>query len=207
VTWRRSGRSVGEWRLYGDEIPECATAEWYRERDAAPHLEQEGHRERLLLTAEMVEDAVRRPGIVSDICDLGAGDGGLLQAVRERGIRLPAWGYDLQPTNVKAAIDRGVNVQLADFDIDPVRWADVVVASEVIEHLPDPHAFIRWVAASPARFFVATSPYTETPGNAYEHHLWAWDLVGYRQLLEQAGWVVLRQETAWISQILLCGRP
>lgn len=200
---------MAEWKLYGDEIPDCATPEWYAERDHAPHLEQEGHRQRLLLTAELVEDAVQRMRVgppPDGICDLGAGDGGLLQAIRERGVRVPAWGYDLQPTNVKAAIDRGVSVELADFDVDPIRFANIVVASEVIEHLPDPHAFVRWVAASQARYFIATSPYTETPSGHYDFHLWAWDLVGYRKLFEDAGWVVLRQETAWISQCLLLGR-
>lgn len=202
---------MAEWRLFGDEIPEHATPAWYADRPHAGHLEQEGHRERLLLTADMVVDAVQRlrqtgPGADHGICDLGAGDGGLLQAVRERGVRLAAWGYDLQPTNVKAAIDRRVDVQLADFDVAPVRFGDVTVASEVIEHLPDPHSFVRWVAASGARFFVATSPYTETPESHYAFHLWAWDQVGYRKLLEDAGWVVLRQETAWISQCLLLGR-
>lgn len=193
-----------EWKLFGDTIPECATPDWYYERPTAPHLEQEGHRQRLLLTAEVVAEAVRRGG--RDIVDLGAGDGGLLQAVRECDVNVPAWGYDLQPSNVTAAIDRNVSVELADFDRDDLRWADIVVISEVLEHLPDPHGMVRRIFDSGARWLIATSPYTETDASHYGFHLWAFDKDGYKAMIENAGWKVCSVHTAWISQIVLAER-
>lgn len=196
---------VSEWRLFdAGTIPEYATAEWYRDRESAPHLEQDGHRQRLLLTAEMVTDAVTRGA--TDICDLGAGDGGLLQAITEVGVTVPAWGYDLQPSNVEAANRRGVHVEYGDMLTQDVRFADCLVAAEVIEHLVDPHGFVDALARTGARWLVASSPYTETADSHYGYHLWAWDQPGYRQLLEERGWRVLRQETAWISQVLLAER-
>lgn len=197
---------MAEWQLFdAGTVPEYATAEWYAERDAAPHLEQEGHRERLWLTAQMVGRAADRGA--ANIVDLGAGDGGLLQAVRELGHHdLPAWGYDLQPTNVAAAAARGVDVTFLDFNVDDPEWADVAVAAEVIEHLVDPHGFVRRIHDAGVPYLVASSPYTETPEAHYGYHLWAWDLPGYKAMIEAAGWRVLFQETAWISQVLLAER-
>lgn len=196
---------MAEWQLFpAGTVPECATPEWYRGRDAAPHLEQEGHRQRLLLTAQFVAETVDRGS--RDICDLGAGDGGLIQAVREAGVTVPAWGYDLQPTNVAAAEARGVSVELVNVLAEPVRYADTLVLAEVLEHLVDPHGLLTRLADTDARWLVASSPYTETPDAHYDFHLWAWDLDGYRALLDNNGWRVVRQETAWISQVLLAER-
>lgn len=195
---------MAEWKLFGDTIPEHATPGWYAERDHAPHLEQEGHRQRLLLTAEMVREAVNRGG--TSLVDLGAGDGGLLQAVRELGVEIPAWGYDLQPSNVAASVERKVSVELGDFDVDPIRWADIAVMSEVLEHLPDPHAMVARIHAAGPRFLIATSPYTETDQSHYGFHLWAWDIPGYAAMFEAADWQVVMRDTAWISQVLLLER-
>lgn len=198
---------MAEWRFFdAGTTPEYATAEWYAERDHAPHLEQDGHRQRLLVTAEVVAEAVRRGG--QTIVDLGAGDGGLLQAVRECVVStVPAWGYDLQPSNVTAAAGRCVQVDLIDFDHDPIDWADIVVMSEVLEHLVDPHAMVtRIFNESDARWLIATSPYTETPDSHYGYHLWGWDLPGYQQMLESGGWQHVSTSTAWISQIVLMER-
>lgn len=198
-----------EWRLFPEgTIPEWATPEWYADRDVAPHLEQDGHRDRLLLTADMVADAISRGGDdLADVVDLGAGDGGLLSILTGPGQR---WGYDLQPTNVAAAEARGEMVELADVVAEWPRTyqdeADVVVATEFLEHLVDPHDMVRRIAATRARYLIASSPYTETDQSHYEFHLWAFDEEGYRALLENNGWRVLRQERSWIAQVVLAER-
>lgn len=197
---------MSEWRLFEPgTIPDWTTPHWYAGREAAPHLEQDGHRDRLLLTAEMVR--VARSLGASSVVDLGAGDGGLLSLVG--GVR---WGYDLQQTNVDAAAARHEAVDLLDVvaswprDAGPYGTADIVVATEFLEHLLDPHAMVRRIAATRARFLVASSPFTETDQAHYEFHTFAWDEVGYRALLEDNGWRVLRQERAWIAQVVLAER-
>lgn len=200
---------MAEWRLFGDTVPECTTPEWYAEREAAPHLEQEGQRERLLMTAALM----RIEGLDHEgICDLGAGDGGLLSLLAE-GTTTIHWGYDLQPSNVEAAKNRGVIVELASFLADTgvlssrIDLAHTVVASEVLEHLIDPHCLLRELHAErEIQWLVASSPYTETAEHHYEHHVWAWDMEGYRAMIEAAGWHVVRHETAWISQIVVAKR-
>lgn len=182
-------------------VPECSTAEWYELRDHAAHLEQPGHRERLLLASDMVHEAVERGA--GSVCDLGAGDGGLLSLVEDTGVE--CWGYDLQQSNVIAAIVRGIDVSLQDVVAGGFVPGDCTVATEFLEHLVDPHGLVRQVAHD-ARWLVASSPYTETAGSHYPFHLWAWDQEGYRAMLESNGWKVLRQETAWICQVVLAER-
>lgn len=184
-------------------VPEWTTPAWYAGRETAPHLEQAGHRDRLMLTAEFVSLAVAMGA--RDVVDLGAGDGGLLSIVAG----VERWGYDLQQTNVDAAARRHVNVSLLDVvqDAVAVSWADCVVVTEMLEHLIDPHKFVRAMYESPARFLVASSPHTETATSHYEFHTWAWDCAGYQAMIEAAGWRVVRVATAWICQVVLATKP
>lgn len=190
-----------QWQLFDPaDPPEWTTPEWYAGREAAPHLEQEGHRERLLLTAKLCEQAIG-DGAKSAV-DLGAGDGGLLSL-----LSIPSmskWGYDLQPSNVEAARRRGVTVALTDISGGYRGVASLVIATELLEHLVDPHGLVRQLSTlRSTRFLVVSSPYTETGDSHYGYHTWAWDRAGYRRLLEDNGWRVIRQETAWISQVCL----
>lgn len=200
-----------EWRLFDEgTIPEWTTPEFYAGRDAAPHLEQEGHRDRLLLTADMVERAIIRSDSPdfgpTTVVDFGAGDGGLMSLIpRPLGfIR----GFDLQPSNVEAAKMRGIEVELCDVvsELTP-DWFEprnhIAVCAEFLEHLIDPHGFVARLRGCPFTHLIASSPYTETADSHYAFHTWAWDRDGYRAMIEAAGWRVIRQETAWICQVLL----
>ena len=189
---------MSEWRLFPEgTIPEYSTPEWYEGRDRAPHLEEGIHQGRLRLASEMATSAANRHGCVS-IVDLGAGDGGLLSTIG--GIR--AWGYDLQHSNVDPARqERGVDVRYGDVVTGDIEWGDLAVATEMLEHLVDPHAFVRRIAEY-SRVLVASSPYTETDESHYAFHLWAWDMDGYRALLEQAGYRVERHETVDLFQAI-----
>lgn len=189
-----------EARLFNGDAPIHTTPEWYAKRDRAPHLEQPEHRERLLLTADMVNQALRDLGLWT-ISDMGCGDGGLLSLIQGQGVE--CWGYDLQPTNIVGARERGVDVFLGDAVRDPVEWGDVTVCTEMLEHLVDPHAFVRMI---PSKAIIASSPATETEIGHYEYHTWAWDEAGYRLLFQSAGFRVVRQERSGIFQVVLAVR-
>lgn len=194
---------MGEWRLFPEgTVPECTTAAWYAGRDRAPHLEEEIHRPRLIASATHVARVAFSRGL-STLVDLGAGDGGLLSLL---GPNLKAWGYDLAPANVAAAEHRGVDVRQGDVLTDDVEWAEIAVATEMLEHLVDPHAFVRTIA-SRARALVCSSPWNERPGAAYEFHTFAWDFDGYRSLVEQGGFTVLQQEAVGPFQVIVAVRP
>src|SRR5713226_5607487 len=128
-----------EWRLFAkDTVPFCTTAEFYQDRQRAFHLEQDGHRERLLLAADMVKEAVTTLGVHS-VSDLGAGDGGLLSLIHGfPGVY--SWGYDLSPEAVKGAAQRGMHVRLVDVvrESERVLLGDLSVVTELLEHLIDP---------------------------------------------------------------------
>lgn len=204
-----------EWQLFEPgTVPEYTTTAWYEDRDSAPHIDQPEHRGRLTLACDLIEDAVLHHGARS-VVDLGCGDGGLLALIEERlssetemGSALPMWGYDLAPANVDVAREhRTVDVRYVNVVTDPaaVEWGDLAVATEMLEHLLDPHAFVRTIARR-SRFLVASSPYVETDRSHYAYHTWAWDEAGYDALLEQAGFEVLRRETWSIFQVVLAAR-
>ena len=211
---------MGEWRLFPEgTIPEYTTAAWYAGRERAPHLEQGGgHTERLIETAAQVHAAAEMyvgPSRLPTVSDLGAGDGGLLSLLDPARFS-GRWGYDLQQTNVDGAAERGVDVQLGDVvegsfvrwcgahnasERHVIRFGEISVATEMLEHLIDPHAFVRTIAQH-SSVLVASSPWMERPGNAYEFHTWAFDQDGYRALLEQGGFEVVRQTICGGFQVL-----
>jgi 2-polyprenyl-3-methyl-5-hydroxy-6-metoxy-1,4-benzoquinol methylase len=210
---------MGEWRLFEEgTVPEWTRPDWYAGRERAPHLEQELHRPRLLEAAEQINAAAEKYDC-DTLVDLGAGDGGLLQLLyggrKSRWNGMTAWGYDLQPENVTGAMERGVPVFYGDVIAGveflgrasdgteqkmPIDWGEIAVATEMLEHLVDPHGFVREIAKH-AKVLVASSPHTERPGAAYGFHTFAWDLDGYRALLEQAGFEVVRQEPVGMFQV------
>jgi len=196
-----------EIRLFEEgTIPECTTPEWYKGREHAPHLEEYGHRDRLLQASAYARQAVADYGL-SRIVDMGAGDGGLLSTLADLDVKFE--GYDLQQTNVDAALaNRGLHLEVRDIVANPPAWygncETGVIATEMLEHLVDPHGFLRSI---PAKVIVASSPWSETVGPAYEFHTWAWDNEGYRALLEQAGFEVVAQNNISIFQVWLAARP
>lgn len=216
-----------EVRLFAEgTVPDCTTAAWYAEREHAPHLEQPDHRPRLEVAAGFVRDLIDKlEPRVRRVVDLGAGDGGLLSLLSQYSTAVEVGdvevhGYDLMPTNIAAARRRGVDVWLLDVVDELAKYepdtgflgldlmlGDVAVITETLEHLLDPHGFLRQLHdAGTVRALVASSPWTETTGGAYEFHLWAWDGAGYSTLLEEAGWRVNARTTAGMFQVVSATR-
>jgi len=214
-----------EVRLFPEgTVPDCTTAAWYAEREHAPHLEQPDHRPRLEVAAGFVRDLIDKlEPRVRRVVDLGAGDGGLLSLLHQYSYAVEVGdvevhGYDLMPANIAAARARGVDVWLLDVvdelankdaggAFGPLELGDVAVITETLEHLLDPHGFLRQLHADgTVRALVASSPWTETTGGAYEFHLWAWDGAGYSTLLEEAGWRVNARTTSGMFQVVSATR-
>ena len=189
-----------EWKFF-DSDSEFVTAKWYEGRDAAHHLEESTHGQRLVHSAWFVKQAVEMGARTA--VDLGCGDGGLLQLLRDMDIK--SWGYDLMPKNIEFAVNnRGVDARYTDFNSDDIEYGDVAIMTEVLEHMIDPHKIVREL---PSKYLVASSPYTETDANHYEFHLWAWDKDGYDALIQQGGYTIVNKlyVSGW-SQVVLAVR-
>lgn len=201
-----------EHRFFNEgETAYVSTFDYHKDRERAPHLEQSNHRGRLERAAEFVLSV----GIDQrmTVSDLGCGDGGLLRLLTTRYelANLPnfCWGYDFAPANVVGWKERGVEgTAMNVFDtfdiINPeVQVGDIVVMTEVLEHLAHPHKALRDLLTQGVEWLVCSSPWNERPGMHSPEHAWAWDIDGYPRMVTEAGWTVVRHETAGLFQVVL----
>jgi len=200
---------VAEWKLFEGDEPYVSTAAFHEHRARAPHLEQEGHQQRLHMAAKFVQDACLLDGEACSVSDLGCGDGGLLSVVQNYSCVSRAWGYDFQPSNQAGWQDRGVTAYLKDVfgaDRDDIQFGRITVMTEVLEHLANPHGEVRWVSQN-SDYLVCSSPYDESDLSHDECHAWAWDKVGYRNLLENNGFTIIEHvDLSWKFQVALAKR-
>ena len=175
-----------EYKLF--DQPHSHDAEFYKDREMADHIHQDDHRPRLLQAIEEVMAGITPQ---DTICDFGCGNGGLL---RELATRIPnkMYGYDMQPSNVDFAHQQGSpNVSFVDFINEPVEYPTIAVVTEVLEHLPDPHGFLRLLRDRGVKHIVASSPAYETESFHAPFHLWVWTGNSYAdELFKPSGWEV-----------------
>jgi len=176
--------------------------EFHADRGVADHINEPGHRERLVEALTRVGELVSIHPSIKTLSDWGAGNGGLLHEIGRQYPQLKCWGYDLMPKNVeyaRAIYDADVTYQ--DFtDLKSnCRAGDVMILTEILEHLVRPHNLLLHLRlAAPAkpafqplpRFVIASSPAFETPDKHYEYHQWAWTGESYGKMFERAGWQV-----------------
>jgi predicted TPR repeat methyltransferase len=175
-----------EWQLFEPgTVPDFTTPAFFEAHPWVDPRHQLGHAERTAMTADLIRKFVATHPVAS-LVDLGCGDGSLLGMLRDLPIRM--WGYDAGVANVGRAKAAGLDVRRADLLSGAVEYADLIVATEVVEHLVDPRAFIR---SLPGRRLVLSSPSAEDADWHYEHHSFAWDLEGYASLAADCGWTVV----------------
>jgi|SRR5215213_1086244 len=197
---------VAEYRLFEGDVPYVSTAEFHADRERAPHLEQGFHRPRLEAAAAFVRETAATHGGAT-VSDLGCGDGGLLSLLKEDPVVLAAWGYDFCPANAAGWEERGVKAYAGDVfgrDWEQTVFGDIVVMTETLEHLADPHGVLRNVIAQKSvSYLVCSSPWNETPNGHSPEHAWAWDFEGYAAMIQGAGWEIVRHEQAGLFQVVL----
>lgn len=197
---------MAEYKLFEGDVPYVSTAEFHADRERAPHLEQAWHQPRLHLAAEFVKQAAANLKGNARVSDLGCGDGGLLSLLHGESDVLGAWGYDFCPANEagweeRAVVAYAVDVFGADWNL--VKIGDIVVMTEVLEHLADPHRVLRLLRSRGAERLICSSPWNENPNMHSPEHAWAWDPEGYTRMIQDAGWTIDRHEQAGLFQVVL----
>lgn len=173
-----------EAKLFDVEPPE--SREYLASRPWMNLRGQPGFQARADAVVDVVDLAFSLYPSAQTVTELGAGDGSLLAALRVPNGR--RWGYEIGRGDVAYAFQRGLHVYQADILRDELNYGDVLVVSEVLEHLADPDGFLRQLP--PGRPVVASSPSLETVEWHNEIHAWAWDVEGYRELFCRNGYAV-----------------
>ena len=186
--------------------PEWLDPEWWRDRPHCNHLEapSNAHTARLQAAAALASEAANDAS--GYVVDLGAGDGALLSLL-DYGLKNVSYGYEIIHADAEYARRvRGVTVYERNVSatLDETPLGPVVVLTEVLEHLADPHGFLAKLAQRDSvKFVVASSPWNETPVRHEWNHAWAWDAEGYAKLFEGAGFEARQYHRVEWSQVCL----
>ena len=174
--------------------PHSHDAEWYKHRQAVDHINQFQHRPRLL-NAHFLVDEILKSEQIESLADFGCGNGGLMREIQSANPDLKIWGYDLCPANVEEAKGRGSDVELVDFVLESdLKYPQLVVCTEVLEHLVDPDAFLKKLLDNGVRYVIASSPNYETPTDHEEYHLWVFQGNSYADMFSEIGYEVIKHE-------------
>jgi hypothetical protein len=137
------------------------------------------------------------------ICDPSCGDASILEAAyRARPFGLAILADVSQPQIDALAPNFPHTKQVGDLydGLASIETVDLVVLTEILEHLPDPDSALR-LARDHARMLIASSPIGDPECGGNHEHLWAWDEEGYQDMLESAGWHVTLRSTVVLPGI------
>lgn len=212
-----------EWKLFAGDVPFVSTFDYHKDRDRAPHIDQSDHKPRMRMALEFVlqsrSDLAAEADCEPDfrVVDLGCGDGGFVAAVHKAVLRSEVLGFDFTPDMKNGWMERGVYGMCRSRNVFPVppdpsvinqeviaaiATADVVVMTEVLEHLARPHEVLDLIGGLGRIDIVASSPWGETDRSHDPSHAWAWDQQGYVNMIENAGFDILDYARAGFSQVV-----
>lgn len=154
-----------------------------RDNDAWPD-----HRVRALVTGAIV--ASLRPGTVMDPA---CGDASIVRYANDLSHIAKAYLADISRSNIEnlsLAIENSVRLADIETAIRDFPRVDVVILTEILEHLEDPNSVLAHAHVK-GHALVASSPEMR-PGQVDHNpeHLWMFDRDGYRQMLTESGWEV-----------------
>jgi len=174
-----------EYKLF--DQPHSHDMAFYQDRAMADHINQGDHRPRLLSVADEVIELSKNEEIKT-IGDFGCGNGGLISYLADK-VEQKIFGYDLQPSNVQFAKEHGRPVELKDFINEEVKWPDLLICTETLEHLVDPHGFLK-KASKKSKYVVASTPGYETASFHAPFHLWVWTEESFKDVFQ--GWEIVK---------------
>lgn len=146
--------------------------------------------ERPRLLASAVAVSLAEP---QTACDPACGDGTVLLAAHKLSPLEKVTFGDISRDTLKHLLPKefpfpvDIVCQDALKTIGDLERVDCIVLTEILEHLEDPDELLR-LAHEKAEWLVASSPIVPDGNDHTDQHLWAFDMDGYREMLEGAGW-------------------
>jgi 2-polyprenyl-3-methyl-5-hydroxy-6-metoxy-1,4-benzoquinol methylase len=123
------------------------------------------------------------------VCDPACGDGSIVEAAHQLSWIETAYLSDISKPNIERVKLLDVAGDLvADVGnaLDMMVDADVIVLTEILEHVEDPDSLVR-EARVHGKYLVASSPLNETSSGNHEH-IWGFSKQDYSDMLTGAGW-------------------
>jgi len=163
----------------------------------------------------VIYEFARSHGTFQRVADIGCGAGGALLAFRETGAAVV--GCDLNATFLELGREHGFDLRHGSHEtLADAAPFDLIVLSHVIEHIPDPHAFLLDIKRllTPATGVI----YVEVPGLrdiarygdplAYfqNAHLYNFDLGTLRRLFRSAGYDLIAGNE-YVRALFVAGPP
>ena len=146
--------------------------------------------------------------VPASVLEIGCATGELIAAmpVAAGGRKV---GIDISPANIEAARERFADVEFhcGDFRALPAAGFELVVLSDVLEHVPDDAAFLR-AAAGLGRVVLVNLPLEDNWLNRHRRygpgdvsgHLRKYSLAEGLALVERAGLAVTSQARVWVHE-------
>ena len=124
------------------------------------------------------------PGEGRTLLDVGCGDGLISAQLADAGFTVT--GIDIEPTAIRIAAQQRPDVRFIQGDLyDIDETFDLVVASEVVEHLSEPEAFLSKIAGVSRRGALITTPDRDYYSDVDRYHRTEYGRYEYISLLKR----------------------
>lgn len=186
----RRDDETGVWMFDGCEPGDGGFYEKLAERDYYYMADKWEFHEAVSLLADQPRE--------TSVLEIGCGSGAFLDIARQAGL-CNVRGIELSDAAMRSCIDRGHRVtdrMIEELAGDGERF-ETIVAFQVLEHVPDPAAFLRAAsqALAPGGRLIVTTPNREAFARRYQwnlldlppHHMSRWDEAAYQKLASHVG--------------------
>lgn len=166
--------------FWSDEEAAKFYAHQFRSDDRSAHVERVDN------TVQMAVAHIEstKIGSPTNIADMAAGDGEIARRIGE------VYGADVLLGDITPGYPIVGPIEETLRHLQPSD-TDLIVLTEILEHVKDPDLVLRWARRRGRKLLVST-PVGESDDKNWEHY-WGWDVEDIRVMLEGARWRIKAQ--------------